>query len=87
MAKEKMMQRTESVTMIDYKNSAGEIVSVVADGKMENDYEILAAACKHAKEVAEVVSHKIVTTTYKMPVSQFKELAEKHEATEQPTEE
>lgn len=84
MAKEKMMQRTESVTLIDYKNSAGVIVSVVVEGKMENDYEILAAACKDAKEVAEVVSHKIITVTYKMPVTKFKELAEKYEATEQP---
>ena len=75
MAKEKMMQRTDSVTVIDYKNSAGVVVTVPVDGKMENDYEILAAACKHAKEVVEVVDHKIVTTTYKMPVSQFKELA------------
>ena len=77
MAKEKMMQRTESATPIDYKNSAGVTVTVQVDGKMENDYEIIAAACKHAKEVVEVVDHKIVTTTYKMSVSQFKELAEK----------
>lgn len=86
MGKEKMMQRTESVTMIEYKNSAGVVVTVSVDGKMENDYDILAAACKHAKEVVEVVSHKVVTTVYKMPVAKFKELAEKQEATEQPAE-
>lgn len=84
MAKEKMLQRTESVTLIDYKNSEGVTVTVTVDGKVENEYEILAAACKHAKEVVEVVDHKIVTTTYKMPVSQFKELAEKQEVAEQP---
>lgn len=83
MAKEKMMQRTESVTVIDYKNSAGVTVTVPVDGKIENDYEILSYACKHAKEVVEVVSHKVVTTIYKMPVSQFKELAEKQEVAEQ----
>ena len=77
MAKEKMMQRTECITVITYQKAGCEPVTIEVPGKVSEDYEILAAACKDAKEVVNVTGYEVKTTVYKMPVAKFKELAEK----------
>lgn len=77
MAKEKMMQRSECVTMITYAKGGCDSVTIEVPGKLTEVYEILAAACKDAKEVVNVTGYEVKTTVYKMPVAKFKELAEK----------
>lgn len=77
MAKEKMMQRTECMTVITYQKAGGEPVTIEVQGKLTEEYEILAAACKDAKEVVNVSGYEVKTNVYKMPVAKFKELAEK----------
>lgn len=87
MAKEKMMQRTECMTVITCQKAGGESVTIEAPGKLSEDYEILAAACKDAKEVVNVTGYEVKTIVYKMPVAKFKELAEKQIVTGEVVEE
>lgn len=87
MAKEKMMQRTECMTVITYMKGGYDPVTIEVPGKLEEEYEILAAACKHAKEVVNVTGYEVKTTVYKMPVAKFKELAEKQIVTGETVEE
>lgn len=77
MAKEKMMQRTERMTVITYQKAGCESVTIEVPGKLTEEYEILEVACKDAKEVVNVTGYEVKTTLYKMPVAKFKELAEK----------
>lgn len=77
MAKEKMMQRTECMTVITYMKGGHDPVTIEVPGKLTEEYEILAVACKDAKEVVNVTGYEVKTTVYKMPIAKFKELAEK----------
>lgn len=87
MVKGKMMQRTECMTVITYQKAGCEPVTIEVPGKLSEDYEILAVACKDAKEVVNVTGYEVKTTVYKMPVAKFKELAEKQIVTGETVEE